>query len=74
MDDIIEVLYKCIIFKGLDKSQIRLALSRTSYHIKEYGKNEFICREDQFSENVGITAHHYAENLKSFVMTIFKNK
>ncbi|WP_304508905.1 Crp/Fnr family transcriptional regulator [Anaerotignum sp.] len=54
MDDIIEVLYKCIIFRGLDKAQIRLVLSRTRYHIKEYGKNEFICREDQFSKNVGI--------------------
>ena len=54
MNDIIEVLYKCIIFRGLDKAQIRLVLSRTRYHIKEYGKNEFICREDQFSENVGI--------------------
>ena len=54
MDDIIKALYKCTIFKGLDKARIQAVLSRTKYQVRQYGRNEFICREDQFSANIGI--------------------
>jgi len=54
MDDIIEALDKCIMFNNLGKAKIQQILTNTKYKVKQYDKNEFICREDQFSENVGI--------------------
>ncbi len=54
MDDIIKALNKCTIFKSLDKTKIQTVLSRTNYLVRQYSRNEFICREDQFSANVGI--------------------
>lgn len=54
MDDLVVALSRCSMFKGLNRIEIGLVLSRVRYQTREYGKNEFICREDQLSENVGV--------------------
>lgn len=54
MNDIIEALNKCIIFRGLDIIKIQDILSKTKYQVRRYSRNEFICREDQFAANIGI--------------------
>lgn len=54
MDDLVVALSRCSMFKGLNRIEIGLVLSRVRYQIREYGKNELICREDQLSENVGV--------------------
>jgi len=79
MDDIIEALYNCSIFNGLDKAKIQDILLKTKYWVKQYGKNEFISREDQFSVYVGVIIYGCIEIQKILasgnVICIFhKNK
>lgn len=54
MDDILEALCCCTLFKDLDKADIENAISTVGFQIKEYEKGEFICREDQSSDQIGI--------------------
>lgn len=65
MDDIIEACCHCKIFKGLDKAKIKSTLSKLDYQIRQYDKNEFICREDQYSMNVGIIIYGQIEVQKN---------
>lgn len=37
-----EVLKKCALFKGIDKSEIEISLKKIDYNLKEYTKNETI--------------------------------
>lgn len=54
MDIITEALCQCALFNGLNRAEIQNAFSTVEYRIREYDKNEFICREDQSTENIGI--------------------
>ncbi len=66
MDDILKALQACMLFKGLDQEQLLLILSKTQYNIRTYSKNEFICREDELSANVGIIIYGCIEIQKVF--------
>lgn len=54
MNNIIEPLCHCELFHNIDKKNAENTLSNIEYQIKNYRKNELICRENQFSVNIGI--------------------
>ncbi len=66
MNEIIEALSRCAIFKGVDRKIIQNSILDAEYHIKQYDKNEFICIEDQFSDYIGIIIFGSVEIQKVF--------
>jgi CRP-like cAMP-binding protein len=66
MDDIIEAICCCAIFKGIDRATIHNMISTAEYYVRQYDKNEFICREDQFSVSIGIIVLGCVEIQKIF--------
>ncbi len=79
MDDIIDACCHCEIFKSLDKAKIKNTLSKLEHQIRQYDKNEFICREDQLSVNIGIIIYGQIEVQKNLasgnnLCILYKNK
>ena len=70
MDEIIEALCNCPFFIGIDKKVVRDNLMTAKYQIKQYDKNEFICREDQSSIYIGIIISGCIEIKKIFSSVI----
>ena len=65
MSRVLEALRRCELFKGLGKTEINDSISSAGFQIKEYDKAEFICREDQFSSQIGIIISGGVEVQKS---------
>jgi CRP-like cAMP-binding protein len=66
MNDIMEALHCCAIFKGVDEAVIHNMISTADYQVRQYDKNEFICREDQSSVSLGIVILGCVEIQKIF--------
>lgn len=65
MNDIWQALRCCALFRNMDINEISNAVSSAGYQIREFEKGEFICREDQFSDQIGIIICGGAEVQKS---------
>ena len=79
MNDIIEALCCCAIFKSVDRAVIHNSISTAEYQIRQYDKNEFICREDQSTDYIGIVIWGCVEIQKIFpsgnnVCLFYRNK
>ena len=79
MKEITDVLCRCALFDGVSKTEIKRILSTTKYHIKKFDKNEFICRTDQYSVDIGIIISGYIEVQKilpsgNVICVFYKNR
>ena len=79
MKNIVKALRCCVLFGGMDSIELEHILSETEFQLREFDKNEFICRTDQFSYYVGIIISGCIEvqkNLPSgnIVCVFYKNK
>ncbi|WP_347491532.1 Crp/Fnr family transcriptional regulator [Desulfoscipio sp. XC116] len=75
----IKALSRCVLFDGISGMEIERILSATEFQIREFDKNEFICRTDQHSVYVGIIISGCVEVQKVFpsgntVCIFYKNK
>ncbi|NCC67495.1 MAG: Crp/Fnr family transcriptional regulator [Clostridia bacterium] len=65
MNEVWQALRCCALFRNMDISEISNAVSSAGFQIREFEKGEFICREDQFSDQVGVVISGGAEVQKS---------
>jgi CRP-like cAMP-binding protein len=61
MDEILNVLFHCPLFSGIEKPEIQNILRQTQSHVSNYKKNEYIFQLDRPSEYIGIVIHGSVE-------------
>ncbi|PAB58518.1 Crp/Fnr family transcriptional regulator [Anaeromicrobium sediminis] len=54
MNDVIGILNKCMLFKGVDEDEIENIISRINYKIEEYGKDSMVAFEEDDCNLLGI--------------------
>lgn len=79
MKDIVKALSHCVLFGGIDSIELEHILFEIEFQLREFDKNEFICRTDQFSYYVGIIISGSVEVQKNLpsgntVCVFYKNK
>ena len=79
MKEITDALCRCALFNGVSKPEMKHILSTINYQIKEFDKNEFICRTDQYSVDIGIIISGYVEVQKilpsgNVICVFYKNR
>lgn len=66
MDKIVEVLNKCVLFKGIPNNEIAKSLESINYEISNFKKNEIIAIEEEECISLGIILDGLVEIQKTF--------
>ena len=79
MNEIIDTLLCCELFRGIGKAGIQHMLLTMKYRIQEFDKNERICRADQHADAIGVIISGQIEIQKNLpsgnvICMLYKNR